>query len=165
MLSDTIDNSKDTIKKAHDDYAKIFKRKYGNGLVEEYKLEGKKTAIITMGSLAGNVREVVDSRKDVGLLRIRSFRPFPKDDIIKALKKVKTVLIFEKDISLGAGYGALYHEIKSALGDKIKVIDYIVGMGGIDCTVDSIDEAVEKSKSRIDSETVWIFDDAKHVKY
>ncbi len=158
MLSDAIDNSKDIIKEAHDDYAKIFKRKYGNGLVEEYRLEGKKIAIITMGSLAGNVREVVDSRKDVGLLRIRSFRPFPKEDIISALKDVNTVLIFEKDISLGTGYGALYPEIKSALGDKKKVINYIVGMGGIDCTVDAIDDAVEKSKYRKDGEAVWLFE-------
>lgn len=165
MISDAIDNSKGAVKKAHDDYAKIFGRKYGSGLVEEYKLAGKKIAIVTMGSLAGNVREVVDARKDAGLLRIRSFRPFPKEEIAQALKGAGTVLIFEKNISLGTSQGALYPEIKAILGDKKKVIDYIVGMGGIDCTVDAIKKAIENSSKRKDGEAIWIFEGAKNVGY
>ncbi|MFH1127616.1 MAG: pyruvate ferredoxin oxidoreductase [archaeon] len=156
-LSDTIDSSKDTIKKVHDEFKKSFKRSYGNGLIDEYKNKGKKTVMITMGSLAGTVREAVDARGDISLVRIRCFRPFPKDDLRKALKDAETVIILEKNISLGAGTGALFDEIRSALyGGKQKVLGVVCGIGGSEVTVEDVKNIAEESKKKKDGDVWWL---------
>ena len=160
-LSDAMDASAATIKKAHDDYAKLFRRSYGNGLIEEYRTKNKKTIIITMGSLAGNVKEVVDKRDDAGLLRIKCFRPFPKEDIRKALKGKETVIILEKNISLGTSCGALFDEIRSIhcnIEDTPKIIDYIVGIGGMDCRTDDIENIITESRNKKDGHIEWLME-------
>ncbi len=160
-LSDAMDASTATIKKCHDDYAKLFNRSYGNGLIEEYNTKNKKTIIITMGSLAGNVKEVVDKRDDTGLLRIKCFRPFPKKDIMKALKGKETVIILEKNISLGTSCGALFDEIRSIhcnRKDTPKILDYIVGIGGMDCRTDDIENIINESKNKKDGHIEWLME-------
>lgn len=160
-LSDTMDASIDIIKKSHDDYAKLFNRTYGNGLIEEYKTKDKKTIIITMGSLSGNVKEVIDKRDDTGLLRIKSFRPFPKKDILNALKGKETVIILEKNISLGTSCGALFDEIRSIhcnVEDTPKILDYIVGIGGMDCRTDDIENIINQSNTKKDGHIEWLME-------
>ncbi len=158
QLSDAIDNSDKVIKKAHDDYAKSFGRKYGNGLIDEYKNKGKKTAIITMGTLAGTVREAVDARDDIGLVRIRSYRPFPKADLRKALKNAETVIILEKNIALGTGAGALYDEVRSALYNecKQKVLGVVCGIGGSEVTVEDVKKIADASKKKKNGNIWWL---------
>ena len=158
QLSDAIDNSDKIIKKAHDDYAKSFGRKYGNGLIDEYKNKGKKTAIITMGTLAGTVREAVDVCDDIGLVRIRSYRPFPKEDLRKALKNAETVIILEKNIALGTGAGALYDEVRSALYNegKQKVLGVVCGIGGSEVTVDDVKRIADDSKKKKNGDIWWL---------
>ncbi|MCK4808423.1 MAG: pyruvate ferredoxin oxidoreductase [Candidatus Aenigmarchaeota archaeon] len=160
-LSDAIDNSKDIIQKVSKDFKKSFGRQAGDGLIEQYNLKGKKTAIITMGSLGGTVKEASDKKGDFGLLRIISFRPFPKDDIIKALKGIDTVIVIEKNISLGASNGAVFDEVRSALyseKNRPKIIGYVAGIGGTEVTVDDIIKAVEKSKKKKDGDVSWIME-------
>lgn len=158
QLSDAIDNSDKVIKKAHDDYAKSFGRKYGNGLIDEYKNKGKKTAIITMGTLAGTVREAVDAREDIGLVRIRSYRPFPKEDLRKALKGAETVVILEKNIALGTGAGALFDEVRSALYNegKQKVLGVVCGIGGSEVTVEDVKKIADDSKKKKNGDIWWL---------
>ena len=157
-LSKAVDDSESVIKKVHKGFSKKFGRNYGNGLVEEYK-NNKETVIVSMGSILGNIREVVDSRKDVGMLKIRCFRPFPKKDIIKALEGKKSVIVLEKDVSPGLGSGALFSEIRDILYDvknKPKVIGYIGGLGGNDITVDMIHKIVDESKKKKEGEVSWL---------
>ncbi len=158
QLSDAIDNSDKVIKKAHGDYAKSFGRKYGNGLIDEYKNKGKKTAIITMGTLAGTVREAVDAHGDIGLVRIRSYRPFPKEDLRKALKDTETVVILEKNIALGTGAGALFDEVRSALYNegKQKVLGVVCGIGGSEVTVEDVKKIADDSKKKKNGDVWWL---------
>lgn len=156
-LSEAVDSSREIIMKVHDEYKDKFKRGYGNGLIEEYKTKGKKTAIITMGSLAGTVREAVDEKDGISLLKIRTFRPFPKEDLKKALKDKDTLIILEKNVALGTGTGALYHEIRSALlGEKKKILDVICGIGGSEVTVEDVKKIADASKSKKDGDTWWL---------
>jgi pyruvate ferredoxin oxidoreductase alpha subunit len=134
-----IDNAakraKEVIKKAGKEFGTLFGRDY-SAMVEGYQLEDAETAIVAMGSICGTIKDSIDEMraegKKVGLLKIRVFRPFPSEDIAKALSKVKRVAVLDKNISLGAK-GAVALEVKDALyGSSTPVRDYILGLGGRD---------------------------------
>ncbi len=150
-LQKAIQASTDMIEEVADQFKKKFGR-YQGGLVEKYRLDGADTVIVSMGSVVGTIKEVVDALRDkgkkVGVLKIRSFRPFPKDAIYDALKNVKNVIVIEKAISLGAT-GILYDEIKAALygrASQPKVSGFIAGLGGRDIPQESIIKVIEKGE-------------------
>ena len=110
-------NAKEIIGEAEEKFAKIFGRKY-SGLTEEYRTDDADYIIVTLGSIAGLVRETVDKLrndgKNVGLLRIRYLRPFPNEEIAGALKNAKAAAVLEKDISFG-NEETVYTNVNSAL--------------------------------------------------
>jgi pyruvate ferredoxin oxidoreductase alpha subunit len=127
------------IKKVHEDYAQVSGRRYGNSLVEPYKLEDAELATICIGSTAGTVKTVVDQLRAIGvkagLLRIRVFRPLPVQDILKALQNVKAVAVMDRSCSFGGNGGPIFHEIRHVLYDsnvRPHVANYIYGLGGRD---------------------------------
>ena len=128
-------NASKIIGEAEERFAKIFGRRY-TGLTESYRTEDADYILITLGSLSGLVREVVDElRKEgsrVGLLRLRYLRPFPNEEIAAAVKNAKAVAVLEKDISFG-NEGTVYTNVNSALQKaklRIPSSDYIGGLGG-----------------------------------
>jgi pyruvate ferredoxin oxidoreductase alpha subunit len=159
-LQKAIEASSDMIEEVADQFKKTFGR-YQGGLVEKYRLEGAETVIVSMGSVVGTIKEVVDELRDkgkkVGVLKIRAFRPFPKEAIYDALKNVKNVIVIEKAISLGAT-GILYDEIKAALYGKPsqpKISGFIAGLGGRDIPKESIMKVIEKGEAGI-SDNVFV---------
>lgn len=166
--------SADEIKKANKDFEKAFGRGYGNGLVEEYKND-KKITIIAMGSVCGAIRDAIDSRKDAGLLRVRTFRPFPREDILENLSGKETVLVLDKAVSLGNA-GALFTEVRDALysakkssrsasrnsklsepcSEKPKVVGFIAGLGGKDIRTKDINRIIDSAKKMKDGEVEWV---------
>jgi pyruvate ferredoxin oxidoreductase alpha subunit len=127
-------------------------------LIEEYKND-KDTVIVAMGSVCGTIKEVVDKRKDVGLVRIKCFRPFPTEELIRALKGKKTIIVLEKAFAYGLGVGPVFAEIRNALypfTEKSKFISVIAGLGGVDIRVIQINDVVDKSKQMKDGEVVWM---------
>lgn len=128
-------NASKIIDEAEERFAKIFGRRY-TGLTESYRTEDADYILITLGSLSGLVREVVDElRKEgsrVGLLRLRYLRPFPNEEIAATVKNAKAVAVLEKDISFG-NEGTVYTNVNSALQKaklRIPSSDYIGGLGG-----------------------------------
>ncbi len=149
-LSDAIMNSKTVVKKVHNEFAEKFGRAYGDGIIEEYKSD-KPTVIVAMGSVCGTIKEVVDERDDIGLVRIRCYRPFPKEELVKALEGKENIIVFEKDVALGMASGALYHEIKSILaGKNVRINNVVGGLGGIDTTKKNISNFVDRMKDQND---------------
>ncbi len=151
---DAMQNALEISREVARDFEKQFGRKYG--LIEEYNMENAKYAIVCLGSVAGTIKQVInDSEKNIGLVRIRSFRPFPLAEIKKALNRIKAVAVIEKSASPGST-PPLYTEIRAALKDcGTKVNDFIVGLGGRE-----VDEArIKKIISRIGQakEVDWIF--------
>ena len=127
------------IKQVHDEYEKISGRRYGNGLIEPYRLEDAEIAIICIGSAAGTTKTVVDQLRaqgtKAGLLRLRVYRPLPVQDIINALKNVKAIAVMDRSHSFGAHGGPIFHEIRHILYDAPihpKIVGYIYGLGGRD---------------------------------
>ena len=117
------------------EYGELFGRTYG-GLVETYRTDDADAVIVTLGSVAGTTRCVVDALraegKKVGLLRIRCMRPFPEKEIIAALQHVKAVGVLEKDIDHGCE-GVVFTNVNSALmrgTTKPATFNFIAGLGG-----------------------------------
>lgn len=128
-------NANAAIEEAEEKFENIFGRRY-SGLTESYQTEDADYIIITLGSISGLVREVVDAiRKEgrrVGLLRLRYLRPFPNKEIADAVKNAKAVAVLEKDISFG-NEGTVYTNVNSALQKaniRITSSNYIGGLGG-----------------------------------
>lgn len=123
-----------------------------NGLIEYYGPKNPKIVLIAMGSLIGTIKDAVDnlniksrvkhyvSPVSVGVLKIKSFRPFPDKALLAILKNAKYAAVIEKAVSLGAVDAPLAMDIKSAAKNNIKakIQSYIVGLGGRDITKDMI---------------------------
>ena len=126
--------------------AQEFNEKFGRlySLIEAYKVHDAEIAIVAIGSTCGTAKAVVDElrQKNVkaGLLKIRSFRPFPEDDIAVALLKCKAVAVLDRAEGFSATGGPLYHEVKAAMfgREKVFVRNYIYGLGGRDIGLDDI---------------------------
>jgi pyruvate ferredoxin oxidoreductase alpha subunit len=124
-------------------YGKLTGRGYG--LLERYMLDGAERVIVALGSTCGTTKAVVDDLRaegeKVGLLKIRSFRPFPEAAIAEALKGAKAVAVLDRSVSFGAPGGPVHKEVKAALfrsGGEPGVVNYIYGLGGRDISTDHI---------------------------
>ena len=138
-------NAKKVILQIAEEYEKLTGRKYG--LFEEYRMEDAEVGIVILNSSAGTAKEVVDKLRDegvkAGLVKIRVFRPFPADEIAKALSGLKALAVMDKADSFSAAGGPVFTEGRSALyGAKAdtNVISYIYGLGGRDVTMDDIEK-------------------------
>ena len=133
------------IQQVHDEYGQLTGRYYGNGLVEKYNLDDAEAAIICVGSTAGTVKTVIDDLRakgvKAGLLRLHAFRPFPAEEMVQSLGKVKAVAVMDRSMSFGGNGGAVYHETRHALYDSANhpyVVNYIHGLGGRDTSPSQI---------------------------
>ena len=150
-------NAKSVIKEAEDKFESIFGRSY-SGLTESYRTEDADCIIITLGSISGLVREVVDALRQedrrVGLLRLRYLRPFPNEEIADTVKNAKAVAVLEKDISFG-NEGTVYTNVNSALQKaeiNIPNSNYIGGLGGKNITskeIKDIFDELEQQRSTV----------------
>ncbi|MDD1669998.1 MAG: pyruvate ferredoxin oxidoreductase [Methanomicrobiales archaeon] len=134
-VDQAMQRAREKIRDAGKDLAGKIGRDY-SAFVEGYQLEDAETVLIAMGSLCGTIKDAIDEMRGagrkVGLLRIRTYRPFPGEEILAALSGAKRVAVLDKNISLGSK-GAVGLEVKDALyGSGIPVLDYIVGLGGRD---------------------------------
>ena len=159
-LEQALNDSLPVIQQVADEFKEKFGR-YSGGLLEEYKLEDAETAVVSMGSVVGTIKDVVDELrkegKKVGVLKIRTFRPFPKKAIYDALKDIKNVVVMEKDISLGFG-GMLANELKAVFYNQPKqpkISGFVLGLGGRDVPQQSIRSTIEKGISE-EVEIGWV---------
>jgi len=148
-------DAKDAIVACNSEFAQKFGRGYGDGLIETHKLAGAKHAVLAIGSVCGTIRHVIEDEQNVGLIKIRSFRPFPNDELRALASKLDSIAVIDKDISFG-NHGALYTEVCAALrGIDVKVSGFIAGLGGRDIRPAHIEKAIKLSKEKEQSE-VWL---------
>jgi hypothetical protein len=102
-------NSLRVIEEIHEEWAQRFGRRFAP-LVEEYRLDGADYAIMTLGSMTGAAKDAIDEARDagrkVGLIKIKTFSPFPIDALLKS---------FEQDPGAGRGrpFGRLPLELRA----------------------------------------------------
>ena len=133
-------------------FEESFGRYYG-GLLDGYFLDDAEIVIVTLGSVVGTVKDAIDAMrsegKKVGLLKIRSYRPFPVQALRKALKDAAVIAVMEKDVAIG-GEAGLVTDLKAAFYSssiRTPIIGFAAGLGGRDITIKDIRKIVEKAEA------------------
>ena len=146
MQQEAMRAAKEKLVKVGNEFGKRFGRRYK--LIERYHSDDADVILLTMGSLSSSAKELIDRYRargeKVGLVKVRSFRPFPVRELIDALEHAKAVAILEKDISLGSA-GALFIDTAAAFINVEKaplMLDFICGLGGRDLEALQIKEAI-----------------------
>ena len=129
------------------EFQKLFARDSG-GLLKSFDAEGKKTVIVTMGSVIGSMNSVLaDMRAEgtsIGALSIRSYRPFPSEALRAALADAERVIVFEKSLAVGIG-GILAGDVRMALGGlAARVYSVVGGLGGRPITRENLRRMFDK---------------------
>lgn len=116
-----------------------YEQRFGRKLhtVESYRLEDAEVAVVTIGSMSGTGKYVVNQLREqgikAGLLRICMFRPFPADEVREALQNVKVIGVVDRSSGLGAAQGPVCSEVKAAMyGSQNKIFGFIGGIAGRD---------------------------------
>ena len=145
-------NAKKVILDVAADFEKTFGRKYG--FFEEYKMEDAELAMVIMGSSAGTAKAAVDKLRaegvKAGLIKIRVFRPFPGEELAKALKGVKALAVMDKSEGFSACGGPLFAETAGAcinMPDRPLMVDIVFGLGGRDFTVEAALSVYDRLKN------------------
>jgi pyruvate ferredoxin oxidoreductase alpha subunit/phenylglyoxylate dehydrogenase alpha subunit len=161
-----MENAKRVIKEVNDEFAFLFGRDYF-GLVEPYRMDDAKYVLVTLGSLTGSARVAVDMAREkgfkAGLIKIRTLRPFPKEEVAQLLKNRKAIGVIDRNVSFGWHTGIVYQEVKAAISsmDAVPTVPFIGGLGGEDLTTELMSEALERvidagTKKKIDYEAYWL---------
>ncbi|MCK5636363.1 MAG: pyruvate ferredoxin oxidoreductase [Thermoplasmatales archaeon] len=144
-------NSHEYAKKLIVDIAKDWKERFGRyhgDLLELYKCDDVDYILISMGAIGAESKVAIDNLQKeglkVGLARLRAFRPFPQEEILKLSKKADLIII-DRNISPGIE-GAVFTEVKASLYNKsdAKVYGYIAGLGGKDVPFNDIEKMCKK---------------------
>jgi pyruvate ferredoxin oxidoreductase alpha subunit len=142
--------SRSVILQAWKEFGDIFGRYYSP--VEQYRTEGAKTLLLTMGSYSETAKIMIDERRakgePVGLISLRLWRPFPFDEFRQAVKGAETLIVFDRSISFGMG-GPVFSEAKSALyaeSKRPKIAGLIGGLGGRDMSVEDFEYVLDRGK-------------------
>ncbi len=152
-LHKALEESASVIVEVARDFERASGRFYGD-LLQKYQSDDAEVVLVAMGSVLGTIKDVVDELraegKKVGCLKVRTFRPFPKEAIREALSGIPRVVVLDKDISLGAG-GILATEIRDALfarqGPPIGSL--IIGLGGREISKQTIRNIFERCAKEV----------------
>jgi pyruvate ferredoxin oxidoreductase alpha subunit len=132
-----MENALRVISEIGEEFGQLTGRRYG--LVEPYLLDDAEVAIVIIGSGAGAVRVAVDDMRHAGvkagMLKIRSFRPFPGAAVAEALRGREAVAVLERSSCFGGEGSPVFVEVCTALsrrGVSPKLVNYIYGLGGRD---------------------------------
>ena len=135
-----------------DRFREVFGREV-SGALESHRCEDADRILITSGTVAGTLRDVVDSWRNrgerVGMIRIKMFRPFPRNEVRALCGSAKKIGVLDRNY--GADIGGIFcHEVRAALqghGDQL-VQSYLVGVGGGDVVPDMVDQVVADLSNR-----------------
>ena len=124
--------------------------------VETYNTEDADTLLVTMGSCGETASVAVDKMRgegrSVGLVKIRLWRPFPFDDLKRAVLHAKQLVVIDRAISVGA-CGPVASEVKAALYGNDKrpsVYNFVAGISGRDVTPSDFIKMVDKAEIEIE---------------
>ncbi len=160
-MQEAMRKGKEVVQKVDEEYGEMFGRKYG--LIESYRCEGADLILVTSGAIASTARVVVDHLREkgrkVGTVKIRLFRPFPREELFEALAEAEKIAVIDRNISFGIG-GIFAQELRAAFCNEKKrplIYSYIAGLGGRDVTPPVINEVIYETyrNPAPESESRW----------
>ncbi|MHB1055968.1 MAG: pyruvate ferredoxin oxidoreductase [Thermoleophilia bacterium] len=143
-----MENAMEVIESVGAEFGQLTGREYSH--FKTHEIEDADIVLVAIGSAAGNVKTVVRKLraegKKVGMLKVRTFRPFPTRQIREALSGAKVIGVMDRSDSFGAQGGPLFTEISAAMygGESHpQIYNFIYGLGGRDIFPDDIEGAVD----------------------
>ncbi|MBE0556051.1 MAG: pyruvate ferredoxin oxidoreductase, partial [Proteobacteria bacterium] len=153
-LQHALEGAADVIVRTSRDYAALFGRDHG-GMLWNYRTDDAELLIAAMGSIATEATTAADLLREqgirAGVIGIRVYRPFPREEVRNAFRTIPAIIVFEKDISYGYE-GALSADIKAALygtGIDAPIHNFIAGLGGRDVKAHELADAVRAALAAI----------------
>ncbi len=165
-LCDGMQTALKVIVEAHEDWGRRTGR-YWAPLIEEYRMEDAEVALVTIGSMSGAAKDAVDEARldghKMGLVKIKTFRPFPVAAMVRALAKVRAVGVVDRAVSFGWNSGPVFQEVLAALYHlplRIPAMSFIGGLAGADITVEHFARAIDRTQRLANGEMavgpVWL---------
>lgn len=147
------------------EFADIFGRTYG-GQLEEYRTEDADMVLVGSGSMCGTIKSVIDEQREkgerIGLVKIRMYRPFPHQALVKALKGKKAIGVVDRSLAFGFDGGPIYTELKAfetKLGGA-KLVSFIDGIANTDITKTNVTQMIQMTADLADGkdvpEVTWV---------
>ncbi len=145
-----LQRTKTRLEEIDGEFQQIFGRSYG-GQIEEYRCEDADIVLIALGSCVGTAKVMVDRKRDeglkVGLVKIRLFRPFPRERLVDALRGKKAIGVIDRNVSFGWNCGHLLVELRTALmnnfPERVPLLNFIGGLNGGDITLEHMARAID----------------------
>ncbi|MBN1546833.1 MAG: pyruvate ferredoxin oxidoreductase [Syntrophaceae bacterium] len=150
VKDEVLKNSKKIILEVWKEWEEKFGRKYEP--IISHKARGADILLLTLGSMGETAEVAVEEmRKEgvsVGLLKLKLWRPFPFEELRKALKGCKVLAVLDRAVSYGGPGGPVFSEVRSAMYDQVEkplIINEIIGLGGRDVPVSDFKKIIEKA--------------------
>ena len=158
------------IEEAYADFRRVFGRGPENPWFEEYMMDDAEIVLMGMGTLSLPVKVAIrnlrQQGKKVGLIRLRWFRPFPYEQLARALRNAKAIGVIDRDYSFGSpfGSGVVANEVRAALYNaqhRPPLIGFICGLGGREVTLEDVNKTVDicyaaANTGRAERATYWL---------
>jgi len=159
-------NALAAIEAAHEDWARVVGRRHAP-LVESYRMDDAEIALVTLGSMTGAGKDAVDEARSrgqrVGLVKVKTYRPFPVQAVARALNGLKAVGVVDRSVSFGWNSGPLFQDVIGALqfaAQRPAAMSFIGGLAGADITTDHFGRVIERTRALAKDgqvgETVWL---------
>lgn len=140
-------------------YAERSGRRYA--AVEPHDCEDAEIVLLGLGSMMQTARYAARQMRTrgqkVGVLQLRSFRPFPEKEVADAVRGARVVCVLDRDIGYGTA-GMVYPDVTRALyhvTERPDVLDFVIGTGGKDITPQTIERCVELGRDGYTRQTVF----------
>lgn len=154
--------SREVCRQVDEEFGRLLNRQYG--LIEAYYCEDAEVILVTAGSVTSTARVAIDELRraglKAGLLKLRLFRPFPKEEIKEVVKNAEKLAVLDRNLSAGIG-GIFAQEMRAALANWPNhplIYSYITGLGGRDVTIPAIKEVIYRTleMSQPPGESLWV---------
>jgi len=160
-----LDRAKRKLDEIDKEFGEFFGRSYG-GQIEEYRTEDAEIVVLASGSAAGTARMVIDTKRaeglKVGLIKLRVFRPFPRERLTQALKGKKAIGVIDRSVCFGWNCGPIYMELRALSPDIgfVPMMSFIDGLANMDISIPHIERVIDEvyaaSQGKSYQEVTWI---------
>ncbi len=122
--------------------------------------------LVASGSLSGTAQKVIDQQRELGLkigmVRLRMFRPFPRERLVEALRGKKAIGVIDRSICFGWDCGPIYMEARALSPEmgNIPMMSFIDGIANMYVSTAHIEEMItvvsSASKGNAYKEVTWL---------